>query len=68
MYARDSNETETIEASLNSWLLFLPPAKRDVLSGGGKVDEMLFQAHMIINALVLQARLTKLNYNTEPDG
>jgi len=54
-YARDSNEAEAIEASLNSWLLCLPRAKREVLSYGGKVDEMLFQAHMIINASVLRA-------------
>lgn len=59
VYARDSNETTAVEASLNSWLLLLPPAKREVLSCEGQVDEMLFQAHMIINASVLRARPTK---------
>lgn len=65
IYARDSNETVAVEASLNSWLLLLPPAKREILSCEGQVDEMLFQAHMIINASVLRARLTKPNDKTE---
>lgn len=54
IYARDSNDTEAIEASLNSWLLCLPAAKRELLDCEGKADEMLFQAHMIINASVLR--------------
>lgn len=68
IYARDSNETAAVEASLNGWLLCLPLAKRDVPDREGKVDEMLFQAHMIINASVLQARLSEPNYNTDPDA
>ena len=59
IYTRDSKETAAIEASLKSWLLCLPPAKREVLNCEDKVDEMLFQAHMIMNASVLQARLNQ---------
>lgn len=46
------NEVEAIDISLTSWILHLPPSKREVLDHEGKVDEMLFQAHMIISALV----------------
>jgi len=68
IYAQDSNETAAIEASLNSSLLFLPPAKREILNCEGQVDEMLFQAHMIINASVPRARPTKINCKTESNA
>lgn len=50
IYGSDNHEVETVEASLSSWLLCLPTSKHEVLSIDGKLDEMLFQAHMIFNA------------------
>lgn len=50
MYAPNNDEFEAIAASLSSWLLCLPPSKREILDQEGKIDEMLFQAHMIVNA------------------
>ena len=50
IYASDSHDIETLEASLSSWLFCLPVSKQDFLSAEGKVDEMIFQAHMIFNA------------------
>lgn len=37
------------DAYLVNWNLHLPPTKRIVIEGG-KVDEMIFQAHMITYA------------------
>lgn len=59
-YGQDSSQIEAVEASLVSWHLSLPPSKRGIVEFDGKVDEMLFQAHMIhyasvtpINTLIL---------------
>jgi hypothetical protein len=37
------------DAALVSWGLNLPKIKRDIITLDGYFDEMLFQAHMIIN-------------------
>ena len=50
----DSEQVEAVDASLTGWKLRLPSWKRDVLDADGKVDEVLFQAHMISNASVDQ--------------
>lgn len=50
--AEDNDRVESIDASLTSWLLNLPYSKREVVDQDVKIDEMLFQAHMIINASV----------------
>lgn len=42
-------QVETIDASIQAFLLSLPPTFRDVAEVEGKVDEVLFAAHMIIN-------------------
>jgi hypothetical protein len=39
-----------IESLLTHWRLYLPERKRDSVSADGTVDEMMFQAHMMINA------------------
>lgn len=41
---------DAADASLTSWAFDLPKSKMVLVGEGGKVDEMLFQAHMIINA------------------
>lgn len=41
-------QVETIDASIQSFLLSLPPQLREVVENDGKVDEDLFAAHMII--------------------
>ncbi|KAL6715497.1 hypothetical protein ACLMJK_006458 [Lecanora helva] len=52
-YTQDSIAIEAAEATLTSWHLSLPPSKRDILDSGGKIDEMLFQAYMIINSATI---------------
>lgn len=49
-YGSNSDQVEAVDAGLTSWILHLPPSKREVLDHEGRVDEMLFQAHMIISA------------------
>jgi len=41
------------DAALVNWELHLPDDKKDVLSGGGEIDEPLFHAHIIFNVYVL---------------
>lgn len=43
-----------VDAILDAWHLLLPQCKRDALTpDGGAVDELLFQAHLVINTVVL---------------
>ncbi|MCJ1404274.1 hypothetical protein MMC11_007499 [Xylographa trunciseda] len=53
-FCPDSSEiVHTVDASLTNWLLHLPESKVTPLDENGKVDEMMFQAHMIINAALI---------------
>ena len=49
-YESSDDDIEAIDAGLTGWVLHLPPSKREVVDHEGKVDEMLFQAHMLISA------------------
>ncbi|KAH7326368.1 N-terminal binuclear Zn cluster-containing/DNA binding domain-containing protein [Stachybotrys elegans] len=40
-----------IEALLTNWRLHLPPSKKIAMHKDGKLDEMMFQAHMMTNAM-----------------
>ncbi|MCJ1376929.1 hypothetical protein MMC17_000019 [Xylographa soralifera] len=53
-FCPDSSEIVfAVDASLTNWLLHLPESKVTPLDENGKVDEMMFQAHMIINAAMI---------------
>ncbi|MCJ1317182.1 hypothetical protein MMC15_002505 [Xylographa vitiligo] len=53
-FCPDSSEiVHAVDASLTNWLLHLPESKVTPLDENGKVDEMMFQAHMIINAAII---------------
>ena len=41
-------EVEAVDASIQSFLLTLPPHFREVIESDGRVDEVLFAAHMVI--------------------
>ncbi|KAI5205240.1 hypothetical protein E4T38_04381 [Aureobasidium subglaciale] len=43
------DEVQAIDNSLAAWSHYVPPDKRDLISNSGEVDELLFQAHMIIH-------------------
>lgn len=43
------DEVQAIDNSLAAWSHYLPPEKRDIISNSGEIDELLFQAHMLIH-------------------
>jgi len=43
------DEVQAIDNSLAAWSHYIPPEKRDIISNSGEVDELLFQAHMLIH-------------------
>lgn len=46
----DDENLARIEALLTNWRLHLPESKKDALQKDGRLDEMMFQAHMMNNA------------------
>ena len=46
----DDENLARIEALLTNWRLHLPASKKDALQKDGRLDEMMFQAHMMNNA------------------
>jgi hypothetical protein len=32
-----------------NWFLYLPPSKQDMVGANGRTNEIIFQAHMLIN-------------------
>ena len=50
-FCPESNEiVNSIDIALNNWMLHLPEQKQTPLGKDGKMDEMMFQAHMMANA------------------
>ncbi|KAL6800679.1 N-terminal binuclear Zn cluster-containing/DNA binding domain-containing protein [Trichoderma sp. SZMC 28013] len=50
IYGPEDENLERIENLLTNWRLHLPEDKRDSLTADGKLDEMMFQAHMMMYA------------------
>lgn len=40
---------QAADASLNGWLLLLPQKDKQVMSETGEIDELMFQAHLLIH-------------------
>lgn len=51
----DYHAQDIADASLANWHLHLPACKKEILGKGLEVDEILFQAHMVINGYVKRA-------------
>ncbi|KAI9729733.1 MAG: hypothetical protein M1834_006684 [Cirrosporium novae-zelandiae] len=49
-YNNNDNEVRLVDEALANWFLLLPPSKKEIIDENGDIDEMLFQAHMIIHA------------------
>lgn len=49
----DEPTIDRIDAHLVNWRLHLPDTKKDFINGEGQLDEMMFQAHMIIEATTI---------------
>lgn len=43
------DEVQAIDNSLAAWSHYVPSEKRDIISNSGEIDELLFQAHMLIH-------------------
>lgn len=43
------DEVQAIDNSLAAWSHYVPPEKRNIISNSGEIDELLFQAHMLIH-------------------
>lgn len=59
-----NDEKEGAEAAgyaLSSWAHHLPPGKTEVLDPHGEGDEMLFQAHMLVNCAIVYLNLPRSN-------
>ncbi|KAH9903560.1 hypothetical protein F4778DRAFT_780946 [Xylariomycetidae sp. FL2044] len=61
-FPNDGN-VDRIESLLSNWRMHLPASKRDCLTKDCRVDEMMFQAHMINNAcsIILHQPLSQLD-------
>ncbi|KAJ5707476.1 hypothetical protein N7488_007277 [Penicillium malachiteum] len=40
---------QTADSSLNGWLLMLPKGRKQVMNKAGEIDELMFQAHLLIH-------------------
>ncbi|KAK8112579.1 hypothetical protein PG984_013105 [Apiospora sp. TS-2023a] len=43
---------QEIDTVIDGWLHLLPESKREVMSESGEIDELMFQAHMLVHTLV----------------
>lgn len=50
IFGPEDENLARIEALLTNWRLHLPESKKDALQKDGKLDEMMFQAHMMMHA------------------
>jgi hypothetical protein len=46
----DIAQLDLADTHLANWALHLPDCKKNIIKRDGKVDEVLFEAHMIISA------------------
>lgn len=43
---------QEIDTVIDGWLHLLPESKREVMSESGEIDELMFQAHMLVHTYV----------------
>lgn len=62
----DDENITRIEALLTNWRLHLPQNKKDSLQKNGMLDEMMFQAHMIMHATSIMLHQPFSQLDTAP--
>ncbi|KAM3427126.1 hypothetical protein NHJ13734_009107 [Beauveria thailandica] len=62
----DDENIARIEALLTNWRLHLPQNKKDSLQKNGMLDEMMFQAHMIMHATSIMLHQPFSQLDTTP--
>lgn len=50
-YTSPEKTVAHIESLLTKWMLYLPPSKQNAYDNEGRLDEMMFQAHMMLHAI-----------------
>ncbi|KAF4589546.1 C6 transcription factor [Ophiocordyceps camponoti-floridani] len=66
IFGPEDENLARIEALLTNWRLHLPQSKRDALQQDGKLDEMMFQAHMMVNATSILLHQPHSQLDTTP--
>ncbi|KAI9035555.1 putative C6 transcription factor [Aspergillus affinis] len=56
---------QAVDCSLDGWRLLLPPDRKQIMDATGEVDELMFQAHLIIHVstIGLHRPLSALKFN-----
>ncbi|KAG0645793.1 Transcriptional regulatory moc3 [Hyphodiscus hymeniophilus] len=60
------DQVQAVDNALAGWAHHLPPAKADIIDKLGEVDEILFQAHMIIHYASLFLHFPRSNLLSTP--
>ncbi|CRK40792.1 hypothetical protein HYQ45_018228 [Verticillium longisporum] len=60
---------EAADSAIDGWLLLLPEDKKRTIDASGNIDELMFQAHLIIHVTTigLHRPLSDLRFNTVED-
>ncbi|POR37884.1 Uncharacterized protein TPAR_01909 [Tolypocladium paradoxum] len=66
IFGPEDENLARIEALLTNWRLHLPQTKRDALQKDGKLDEMMFQAHMMMHATSILLHQPHSQLDTTP--
>ncbi|KJZ69919.1 hypothetical protein HIM_10704 [Hirsutella minnesotensis 3608] len=66
IFGPEDENLARIEALLTNWRLHLPQTKRDALQRDGKLDEMMFQAHMMMHATSILLHQPHSQLDTTP--
>ncbi|KAL5051660.1 hypothetical protein BDW71DRAFT_57441 [Aspergillus fruticulosus] len=64
--AEDSTHLiQAVDCSLDGWRLLLPPERKHVMNENGEIDELMFQAHLLIHVstIGLHRPLSALKFN-----
>lgn len=55
------DKTQAVDNTLASWAHYLPTSKADIVNAYGEIDEMLLQAHMIVQLAVILLHFPRSN-------
>ena len=64
----EKDQVEGIDAALAGWAYLLPPTKQEILEEDGTVDEMLFQAFMIVSCAMIYLHLPRSDLIAHAQG
>lgn len=66
IFGPEDENLAKIETLLTNWRLHLPAAKRDALQKNGQLDEMMFQAHMMNQAVSIMLHQPHSQLDSSP--